>query len=525
MGDVIALPVIQTGRPEVLSNVGADRIVRWIHVSDVKDVGRLLEGGELVLTTGGALRSAPRPYLEGLAQAGAIGVIAEFDDASPIPSEIGTSAAQLGLTAVALHREIKFVEVTEQVHRSIVAEQYAEVEFAHRTHETFTQLTMRRASPAEITDSAAVLLDSPVVLENLSHHAVASAGAPAASLLRDWERRSRLHASDSVGPSEPWTTVDVGRGADHWARLIVPEHQVDRRRVDMVLERAAQALVMHRMAEQGRADLERQAQAGLIDDVLQERIRDAVEVEARAFALGLREGVEYLALSVRVPRWPVADDPVDTRRRTGQLLDVVVQAVGSEGHSAVFAVRDDGEILVVLSVRSARGRTRHQSLISVASTIRRDIGRTTGHGGAVVGVGGSSAQIMSTIHLLPQASQTAEVASGMPVSERIVFDVNDIGIRGLISLLHDDPRLHRFAESQLRELVLDDITTGNGLVDVLRGYVRFVGNKSALAAHLHMSRPSLYAKLSRIEEILGVDLSDGETVTSLHVALLTTERR
>ena len=113
----------------------------------------------------------------------------------------------------------------------------------------------------------------------------------------------------------------------------------------------------------------------------------------------------------------------------------------------------------------------------------------------------------------------------MPVSERIVFDVNDIGIRGLISLLHDDPRLHRFAESQLRELVLDDITTGNGLVDVLRGYVRFVGNKSALAAHLHMSRPSLYAKLSRIEEILGVDLSDGETVTSLHVALLTTERR
>lgn len=525
MGDVVALPVIQAGAPDVLSGVGMARTVRWVHVSDVSDVGRLLEGGELVLTTGDALRRAPRTYLQGLASAGAIGVIAEFDTESPVSSEIGACASQLGLTAVALHREIKFVEVTEQVHRSIVAEQYAEVEFAHRTHETFTQLTMRRASAAEITDSAAALLDSPVVLENLSHHAVASAGAPAASLLRDWERRSRLHASDSGGRAERWTTVDVGRGADQWARLIVPEPHADRRRIDMVLERAAQALVMHRMAEQGRADLERQAQAGLIDDVLQERIRDDTEVQARAFALGLRESVEYVALSVRVPRWPVDDDPIDTRRRTGQLLDVVVRAVGAEGHSAVFAVRDDGELLVVLSAPTVRGRSRNQSLTRLASTIRRDIERTMGHGGAVVGVGGSSRQVASTIHLLPQASQAAEVASGMPVSERIVFDVNDIGIRGLISLLHDDPRLHRFAESQLRELVLDDITTGNGLVDVLRGYVRFVGNKSALAAYLHMSRPSLYAKLSRIEEVLGVDLSDGETVTSLHVALLTTERR
>ena len=110
----------------------------------------------------------------------------------------------------------------------------------------------------------------------------------------------------------------------------------------MVLERAAQALVMHRMAERGRLDIERQAQAGLVDDVLQERIRDEGEVAARAFALGLREANEYVPISVRVPGWPASDDPIATRRRTAQLLDVVVRVVGAQGHSALFSVRGDG---------------------------------------------------------------------------------------------------------------------------------------------------------------------------------------
>jgi purine catabolism regulator len=46
-----------------------------------------------------------------------------------------------------------------------------------------------------------------------------------------------------------------------------------------------------------------------------------------------------------------------------------------------------------------------------------------------------------------------------------------------------------------------------------------------LAQRLHVSRPALYAKLGRIQQILGADLADGESATSLHVALLILETR
>lgn len=81
-------------------------------------------------------------------------------------------------------------------------------------------------------------------------------------------------------------------------------------------------------------------------------------------------------------------------------------------------------------------------------------------------------------------------------------------------MLRSDPRVQRFAEGELRALILHDIETGDALLDVLRGYLELGGNKTALASRLHLSRRSLYAKLNRIEQILGVDLADGESATS-----------
>ena len=117
------------------------------------------------------------------------------------------------------------------------------------------------------------------------------------------------------------------------------------------------------------------------------------------------------------------------------------------------------------------------------------------------------------------------MALSLPADGRAYFLVSDIRLRGLVSLLRSDPRVQRFAESELRGLILHDIEAGDHCMDVLRGYLELAGNKSALANRLHMSRPSLYAKLARIERILGVDLADGESTTSLHVAMLILDTR
>lgn len=528
VAEIVALPVIQQGEPEILCATGFDRPIRWVHVSDVPDLSEVLQGGELVLTTGAALRAAPLEYLRSVAAAQAVGVIVELGaGAVPLPVNVGSIAEELGLALVAVRRVIKFVEVTEQVHRVIVADQYEEVDFARQTHEVFTDLSMRRATPAGIAEAAAKLLGAPVVLEDLTHQAiaVATAGRPTPDVLRDWQRRSRQHETGAER-TDGWVISAVGRGEDAWGRLIALSPSDDvAGRFTMVLERASQALVLHRMAERGRTDIEHQAQAGLLEDVARERIRFEDEATARAFALGLRPAAQYLPAALRIAGWAAPDgpdtDPVSEQRRSARLLDVVTRSVKALGHTGLFSLRGPGEIAMVLSLNARAG----SALEPLGRALRRDAERAVDTHGLVLGVGTPAPSLIDAIHRITDAAHVAEAALSLPASQRVCFRVADIRLRGLLSMLRTDPRVQRFAEGELRALIMHDMETGEGLLDVLRGYLELGGNKSALAARLHLSRPSLYAKLGRIEQILGVDLADGESATSLHVALLILDTR
>ena len=283
--EILALPVLQAGEPEVVCDGPLDRRVRWVHVSEVGDMSNLLEGDELVLTTGLALLDVQHrnAYLPGLAAAGAAGVIIELGmHIDELPESVLASGVSLGMPVIVLHRRVRFVDVTEEVHRRIVADQYAEVDYARRAHETFTALSMRRASLNEIVEVAAGMLGSALVLEDLNRQVLAYAGhgTPTTELLDDWDRRSRLTPSDGPGG---WLTRPVGPYRHEWGRLIAPTAEPTDRAV-MTVERCAQALALHRMVERDRTSLELRAQSGLVDDLRSGRVRDEAEATARAHA-------------------------------------------------------------------------------------------------------------------------------------------------------------------------------------------------------------------------------------------------
>lgn len=522
VADVVALPVVQRGAPQVLSDHRFGDEIRWVHVGDVADLSGLLQGGELLLTTGAALRDAARPFLQGLADAGAVGVIVELGASLPaVPDGLAALAVEVDLALVVLHREIKFVEVTEAVHRRIVAEQYDEVAFDRRVHEVFTELSMKRASVRGIVDAAAQILDEPVVLEDLAHQALAASvsGPHAAELLDDWERRSRL-VSDGRG--EDWVVTSVGPRAEEWGRLIVPRRPADVARTRRVLERAAAALALHRMIERDRTGMRQQAQSGLIDDVVRGRITDEQEATARAHALGLRRATSYLPVTVRVEGDFGGADPVATQRRNVDLLDTVAHTVNAAGHTGLFATRRDGEVAAVLALRPTRDGA--AALTALGETLRREVRRVHG-AAAVVAVGPPGGDVIDAVGGLTEAAHVAEVALGMgpDALQRSYFRASDIRLRGLLSLLRDDPRVQGFAETELRALLNAPDATAH--LATLREYLRSAGNKAALAGRLHISRPALYKRLATIERILGVDLSDAESMASLHVALLVLDAR
>lgn len=522
VGDIVALDVVQRGAPEVLSDSRWQDPVRWVHIGDVADLSTLLQGGELVLTTGLGLGQSPHGYLQGMADAGALGVVVELGVTMPsVPQSAVTSARRLGLALVVLHREIKFIDVTETVHRSIVAAQYDEVAFDRHVHATFTELSLQRASVTGIVEAASRILGEPVVLEDLTHQALsATLGADIPDIvLDDWERRSRLHPT-AGGGQEGWETTLVGPRGQEWGRLIIPHAPGDRLRARMVLERAAAALALNRMIERDRTGLQHQAHSGLIDDVLQHRLTSGRDIAARAHALGLRKAARYHPFVVRLSQSAHSVNPLDAQRRNADIQEAVAHCVNGSGHTGLFSIRRDDEVGGLVALSPARATA--TALSELGKRLQAALRRHSQDGRSVLAVAEPAAEVVDAVLALEHAAHIAEVAFAMPGQSQPFYRASDVRLRGLLALLGDDERVQHFAEAELRPLLGSDSDTQ---LDLLRAYLAVGGNKASLAATLHLSRPALYKRLAVLGELLGVDLNDPESMTSLHVAVLILDSR
>jgi PucR family transcriptional regulator, purine catabolism regulatory protein len=139
----------------------------------------------------------------------------------------------------------------------------------------------------------------------------------------------------------------------------------------------------------------------------------------------------------------------------------------------------------------------------------------------VVAAGSTVAGVERAHHTLREAMQVADSAATLPA--RPFYRPPDLRLRGLVYALGDEAVLRDYVERELGQLVAHDAAHGSRLVDFLTVYCRTGGNKTAAAEQLYVSRASLYDRIAKVERVLGVDLTDAETVLGLHFALLARE--
>ena len=517
---ILATPEVRAGHPEVLSGAAQlDRSVRWVHVSEVEEVGGLLQGDELILSTGlamGGETAAAVAYVSALVDSGAAGLVIELGDRFPsVPLPVLDVAREAGFPVIVLHRQTRFVLVTEQVHRAIVADRFEFVRFAQEVHETFTTLSLEGGGPDDIVRAGASIAGSSMVLEDLNRRVIAfhAVGRPPEGLLADWDRRSRLcpvGGGTGLAGVEGWLTTPVGNRGNAWGRLVIPNPLADQQRSGMLIERTAQALQLSRMVERDQLSLQLQAQGGLLLELVDERIRDESAALTRAKALGLAAGAQYVAVAVQ---GDLAADETTRLRARRRLTERVARTLVDARLSAIVGLLDDDQVGLVVSI-PARARA-DDVLTAFAESLRADTaGRLT------VGVGPADPRLLPAARSLRTARHVARVAHEVGDDGRAYHRQTDIRLHGLMAQLHGDARIQAFVEAELGPILEHEARHGDGLLDLLRMYLAVGGNKAELARVAHRNRPALYAKLARIEQVLGVPLDDPASRQSLGVALM-----
>lgn len=533
ISEVLRLPVLRAGRPSVAGGSGglANR-VRWVHAAEVADIAHLLSGGELVLTTGVALPDdddALTRYVADLAEVGAAGLVVELVRrwSDGVPKALVAAADQYDLPLITLSEETRYVAVTEAIAGLISDAQVAQLRAAEQVHETFTALTVAGAEPAEVLHEVAGACGLPVVLETLGHDVLAydTAGGSATELLHDWARRSRgVTIAERTGwhAEAGWLVTVVGARRNDWGRLVLLSPEEPDHRLIVIIERAASALAVHRLAARERESLERHAHRTLLSELLSSPATPA-DLTARATALGVPlKRRRLLGVSVR-PRTASPSKPATSMASQEVLRDLAeatVLAARRARVAALVGVVDDTSVSVLLSL------TPQADVDAVLSRLAGNVHRASAAAvqamPVVVGVGTAVEEVADARRSL---SEAAQVARAVPAQEdgREFHRLHDVRLRGLLHLLADDERVLAFAERELGPLLARDAARGSRLVDTLQHYCRHGGNKSAAASAAHVSRTAYYQQLARIEQVLGVSLDDPESVLSLYLALLSRE--
>jgi PucR family transcriptional regulator, purine catabolism regulatory protein len=522
--DVLSLDLVAAWEPEVAAGAASlSRPVRWLHVAEALDVGVMLVGGEMVLTTGLLLGAEQDQveYIESMHRADVSAVVLGLGRAfRTTPPALRRAAERRRMPLIVLHRPAPFARLTEEVHSRLVHGRFAMLDLSDRIRSSLSVLNLSGASLQQLLDEVASYSGCPVVLVNVAHRVLASAGDKGAlsELMRDWDRVSRQVASLPDGAAatsgpDGWVVAPLEARGRRWGRLVLFGYRGAPEFGQVLGNRAAEALALHRLLGDRDQDQswESHAAQSLLTDLAAGAARpEQLLTRVRAAGLPVNRRT-FVPLVVRIldgaeqsgPRAPAPDEAPELIGRilAEDALAGLVAPVGAGGVAVLLSLPRDQEAEAVVHRLAEQTRDR----------------LATRGLAVVVGVGAECALLDELPRAFVEAVHVADAAVADPPAGPAAR-LRDVRLRGLVRLLRDEPELQAFIERELGPLF-----EHQELLDVLRTYLRTGRNKSLAAQQHHVSRPAMYRRLRSIEGLLGVDLEDWDQLTSLYVAMLAYE--
>lgn len=514
---ILDLPEILRGRPQLLAGArNIDRPVRWVHILESSGIADFVSGDELVLTTAVGWGTAPNigHYVESLARAGVRGLVLELGTRfKEAPPELVQACEQQSLPLVVLRERIRFVAVTEAVHRHILGNQMEVLSARDQVNGLFNELIRNGAPMEHIVNETARLLAATVVLEDASHRLLSFAhGGPRREHhFRDWRVQSRLaHARGNPGRR----ALDIesrGRKRGYLVAQDAPPHAAG---IGLILSQAATALSIALLEDPTAGHWSRASHETLMGDLLTGRIPNRADAAERLEASGFPlENRTLMGMALR------CHDPETTgRTATGhdRLIDGLEQAAQAIGAEVLCTNNPPGFEGILAAVSFRPGPRDPQSQ---ASALARDLGHLAGLRTRIA-YGAPATEVSGLLESLDEASLLAGLVPPWagPEQHRVIHrQGHELAL--LLKAVQTDPSAQVFAERVLGPLLLHDARHGSDLIQVLSAYLEHPGNRTLAAAASHLSRSVFYQRLATIERLLERPITDGLTLTTLYTAL------
>jgi purine catabolism regulator len=486
---------------------GLDRPVAWVHIAEVSDPTPWVEGGELILTTGGGLTASPDEqvlYLRRLAQARVAGLVVVSDLAPPISDAMIGVADELELPLLTSELKQPFQAIAKLVNS---ANSSADAE---RLVEHLRIYGVLRTAAAEgIT--ATQLLDRLAYVTRSRLAVVREDGRPQFGAGRPHERwpqaAAALEALSGAARRGMYARLpDDGRGSGYVIQLSAPTPS----RVFLIVEgiegkpmpdlvaihHIATVIATQVIAQRAERAVRQRVGAELLRELIDGYVDRSVPARLRALDLPTQP---LVALCVRSRQG-------DSEAAAERLYDVFLD----RDQPALVASRRGEVLAVVAAVRPPAEVARSVREMAIDALERSC--------SVSIGTPGDSAHLRTSFQQAIVAIEHAELArDGVATFSRIDAP--------LTWMPADPASTQLLFEQTIAPLLAYDREHRADLLFTLSVYLRATGSAAQAAEALHIHRNTLSYRLKRVEEITSRSLRSMDDRFELWLGLRAYELR
>jgi purine catabolism regulator len=492
---------------------GADRPIRWVHISELEDPTPWLSGGELLLTTGIQLTGAAeqRRFVALLDDHGlaALGFGTGFGH-KRLPKALVEEAESRGLPLFEVPYEMPFIAITERAFTRLVNEQYDALERAAQLHERLERLVIEGRGLGEVVAAVADSIEgSAIVLDRSGRElgrrprkrlgdAEEGVQGIVAEALGGGEARQAPFAPAHPALAERALVVPVPgrRDPSPVAFLLVVSEAPLEEFGRLIARQAAMVVGLELMREQAVHETERRLAGDLLAEALSGRL-DPDDLRGRLRPFGLGEEVAVLVFD---PADPHASEALAEAALAEAGVPAMVATTSTGGRALLCAVVGADRDALELAAET------REALAAADEPVRAAVSRA-----APVG------SLRRAFHEARCALEATSMTNGEAPPE--VASHRDLGAFTLLLSLQDDDALRAYSDGLLEPIERTEGEYGGELLRSLEAFIENNGNWERAARGLYCHRHTLRYRIRKIEELTGRDLSRATDRIELWLAL------
>ncbi|MFC4304577.1 PucR family transcriptional regulator [Cohnella boryungensis] len=537
IGDLLQRPIFGTAALAGGSR-GVHRKVGWVHVLEITNISPYVSSGDLILSTGIWIHRPEQErtdYLQQLIRSEAAGLCVELGTSiDRVPEELVAMAEEHDFPLIVFEKPVRFVEITQDIHALLINRHHQML----KTTELFSRRLQQHTQQS--TDVAAVLrlLHEETSRQVFYISSIASnrffpslTGAAASRIseyyhreiealfmdnrdekyMYDMDESASLLVHPVVCFGQVFSAVGIVLPRDARAEFLSP-----------LLDHTAKAIATLVLRTQFLEEKRLRNQNELIQQLLDNRLENEEQAQT-SMGLRLLAKGHYLFASGSIEFEDKREESGPEGMEAARQDVLVLLRSLLKRHALANLVMIKGNQISLLAAKEAIVEESAASLLktirSIADELTRFAARQLPYVMLHAGFGKIRTRMTESWRSFHESYQVIEVKRIIPaLSDALFYD--ELGAYRLLKAVPRQSILSEFIDDQLGALVAYDLLHGTQLVETLDVYLKCFGSKQDTAAKLFVHRQTLYARLEKLEELLGADYGSQHRRIGLELALM-----